>query len=199
MEVMARTIGRRQAAASHRKTSCRHKLRCGTKGHDPDVVGGVWRAASGAGPAGAGGRGAGRPAAARARTLCLSRAARRPARMLPAGRAGEPRQAARAARCASRWRSSRPSAWSTPIRSFYLAGGPGDSPLVASSAGADPLSEGDWWNDTADHPPRRDVVIISQRGAAGSMPSLDCFESRATELGARPPPRGDRDRRSATS
>jgi pimeloyl-ACP methyl ester carboxylesterase len=64
----------------------------------------------------------------------------------------------------------------------YLAGGPGDSPLVASSAGADPLSEGDWWNDTAAIRKRRDVVIISQRGAPGSVPSLDCFESRASEL-----------------
>jgi pimeloyl-ACP methyl ester carboxylesterase len=65
---------------------------------------------------------------------------------------------------------------------FYLAGGPGDSPLMASTAGADPLSEGDWWNDTANIRRRRDVVIISQRGAAGSIPSLDCFESRASEL-----------------
>src|SRR5476651_611451 len=65
---------------------------------------------------------------------------------------------------------------------FYLAGGPGDSPLMASSAGADPLSEGDWWNDTANIRKRRDVVIIGQRGAAGSQPSLDCFESRASEL-----------------
>ena len=65
---------------------------------------------------------------------------------------------------------------------FYLAGGPGDSPLMASSAGADPLSEGDWWNDTANIRKRRDVVIISQRGAAGSLPSLDCFDSRASEL-----------------
>jgi pimeloyl-ACP methyl ester carboxylesterase len=64
---------------------------------------------------------------------------------------------------------------------FYLAGGPGDSPLVASSAGADPLSEGDWWNDTANIRKRRDVVIISQRGAPGSLPSLDCFDSRASE------------------
>ena len=64
----------------------------------------------------------------------------------------------------------------------YLAGGPGDSPLVASSAGADPLSEGDWWNDTAAIRKKRDVVIISQRGAGGSTPSLDCFESRASEL-----------------
>jgi pimeloyl-ACP methyl ester carboxylesterase len=65
---------------------------------------------------------------------------------------------------------------------IYLAGGPGDSPLVASSAGADPLSEGDWWNDTAVLRKKRDVVIISQRGAGGSTPSLDCFESRASEL-----------------
>ena len=65
---------------------------------------------------------------------------------------------------------------------FYLAGGPGDAPLMASSAGADPLSEGDWWNDTANIRKRRDVVILSQRGAAGSQPSLDCFDSRASEL-----------------
>ncbi|MBS0546835.1 MAG: alpha/beta fold hydrolase [Proteobacteria bacterium] len=65
---------------------------------------------------------------------------------------------------------------------IYLAGGPGDSPLVASSAGADPLSEGDWWNDTASIRKKRDVVILSQRGAPGSTPSLDCFESRASEL-----------------
>jgi len=64
----------------------------------------------------------------------------------------------------------------------YLAGGPGDAPLVASSLGADPLSEGDWWNDTATIRKRRDVVIISQRGAAGSLPSLDCFDSRQSEL-----------------
>ncbi len=64
----------------------------------------------------------------------------------------------------------------------YLAGGPGDAPLVASSIGADPLSEGDWWNDTANIRKRRDVVIISQRGAAGAQPSLDCFESRQSEL-----------------
>jgi pimeloyl-ACP methyl ester carboxylesterase len=65
---------------------------------------------------------------------------------------------------------------------IYLAGGPGDAPLMASSAGADPLSEGDWWNDTANIRRRRDVVIVSQRGAAGSVPSLDCFESRASDL-----------------
>ena len=29
---------------------------------------------------------------------------------------------------------------------IYLSGGPGDSPLVASTPGADALSEGDWWN-----------------------------------------------------
>ncbi|HEV7545828.1 MAG TPA: hypothetical protein VGO42_14830, partial [Reyranella sp.] len=32
---------------------------------------------------------------------------------------------------------------------FYLSGGPGDAPLVASSPGADALAEGDWWNETA--------------------------------------------------
>src|SRR4051812_49475941 len=32
---------------------------------------------------------------------------------------------------------------------IYLAGGPGDAPLVPSTAGADPLAEGDWWNDTS--------------------------------------------------
>ncbi len=65
---------------------------------------------------------------------------------------------------------------------IYLSGGPGDAPLVASSVGADPLSEGDWWNDTATIRKRRDVVIISQRGAEGSQPSLDCFDSRNTDL-----------------
>jgi pimeloyl-ACP methyl ester carboxylesterase len=64
---------------------------------------------------------------------------------------------------------------------IYLAGGPGDSPLVASTAGADPLSEGDWWNDTATIRKRRDVIIISQRGAGGSTPNLDCFEPRTSE------------------
>src|SRR6516225_8841845 len=64
---------------------------------------------------------------------------------------------------------------------IYLAGGPGDAPLVASTAGADPLAEGDWWNDTATIRRRRDVIIISQRGAGGSMPNLDCFEPRNSE------------------
>jgi len=63
----------------------------------------------------------------------------------------------------------------------YLAGGPGDSPLVASTAGADPLAEGDWWNDTAVVRRRRDVIILSQRGAGGSSPNLDCFEARTSE------------------
>jgi len=62
----------------------------------------------------------------------------------------------------------------------YLAGGPGDAPLVASTAGADPLSEGDWWNDTANIRKRRDVIILSERGAGGALPSLDCFEPRTT-------------------
>jgi pimeloyl-ACP methyl ester carboxylesterase len=30
-------------------------------------------------------------------------------------------------------------------------------------------------------PPRRDVIIISQRGAGGSTPNLDCFEPRTSE------------------
>lgn len=64
---------------------------------------------------------------------------------------------------------------------IYLAGGPGDSPLVAYNAGADPLAEGDWWNDTAAIRRKRDVIIISERGAGGSTPNLDCFDSRSTE------------------
>ncbi|MBX9943942.1 MAG: alpha/beta hydrolase, partial [Reyranella sp.] len=63
----------------------------------------------------------------------------------------------------------------------YLAGGPGDSPLVASSPGADALAEGDWWNETANIRRRRDVVILSQRGAGGSAPNLDCLDPRASE------------------
>jgi pimeloyl-ACP methyl ester carboxylesterase len=63
----------------------------------------------------------------------------------------------------------------------YLAGGPGDAPLVAFNAGADPLSEGDWWNDTANIRRRRDVIIMSQRGAGGASPDLDCFDARTTE------------------
>src|SRR5262249_2214220 len=63
----------------------------------------------------------------------------------------------------------------------YLSGGPGDAPLVASPAGADPLAEGDWWNDTATIRKRRDVIILSQRGAGGSNPNLDCFEPRTSE------------------
>ncbi|SJZ95994.1 alpha/beta hydrolase fold [Enhydrobacter aerosaccus] len=64
---------------------------------------------------------------------------------------------------------------------IYLAGGPGDSPLVAYNAGADPLAEGDWWNDTANIRRKRDVIIVSERGAGGSAPNLDCFEPRSTE------------------
>src|SRR3954462_11553249 len=63
----------------------------------------------------------------------------------------------------------------------YLAGGPGDAPLVASTAAGDPLAEGDWWNDTAVVRRRRDVIIVSQRGAGGSNPNLDCFEPRTSE------------------
>ena len=64
---------------------------------------------------------------------------------------------------------------------IYLAGGPGDAPLVAQTAGADPLAEGDWWADTATMRRRRDVIIISERGAGGSSPNLDCFEPRNSE------------------
>lgn len=64
----------------------------------------------------------------------------------------------------------------------YLSGGPGDSPLVASSPGADALSEGDWWNETAAIRRRRDVVILSQRGAGGSTPNLDCFAPRISDF-----------------
>jgi pimeloyl-ACP methyl ester carboxylesterase len=63
---------------------------------------------------------------------------------------------------------------------IYLAGGPGDAPLVAYNAGADPLAEGDWWNDTATIRRKRDVIILSERGAGGSTPDLDCFEPRDT-------------------
>ncbi len=63
----------------------------------------------------------------------------------------------------------------------YLAGGPGDAPLVPFNAGADPLSEGDWWNDTATIRRRRDVIIMSQRGAGGASPDLNCFDTRTTE------------------
>lgn len=63
----------------------------------------------------------------------------------------------------------------------YLAGGPGDAPLVASAAGADALSEADWWNETAVLRRRRDVIIVSQRGAGGASPNLDCFDPRTSE------------------
>src|SRR4249920_2577901 len=64
---------------------------------------------------------------------------------------------------------------------IYLSGGPGDAPLVASNPGADALSEGDWWNETAAIRRRRDVVIMSQRGAGGATPNLDCFDPRTTD------------------
>ena len=43
------------------------------------------------------------------------------------------------------------------------------------------LAEGDWWNDTAIIRRKRDVIIMSQRGAGGSTPNLDCFDARTTE------------------
>ena len=68
---------------------------------------------------------------------------------------------------------------------FYLSGGPGDAPLVASAPGADALAEGDWWNETANIRRKRDVVIVSQRGAGGSTPNLDCFGPRSEPAKAR--------------
>jgi pimeloyl-ACP methyl ester carboxylesterase len=64
---------------------------------------------------------------------------------------------------------------------IYLAGGPGDAPLVATNAGGDPLAEGDWWSDTAAIRRKRDVVILSERGAGGSTPNLDCVAPRGSE------------------
>lgn len=64
---------------------------------------------------------------------------------------------------------------------FYLSGGPGDAPLVATTSGADALTEGDWWNETAAIRRRRDVVILSQRGAGGTSPNLDCFDPRTSD------------------
>lgn len=64
---------------------------------------------------------------------------------------------------------------------IYLSGGPGDAPLVATTPGADALSEGDWWNETANIRRKRDVVILSQRGAGGATPNLDCFDPRTSE------------------
>ena len=63
----------------------------------------------------------------------------------------------------------------------YLSGGPGDAPLVASSSGADALAEGDWWNETANIRRRRDVIVLSQRGAGGSIPNLECFDPRTSQ------------------
>ena len=63
----------------------------------------------------------------------------------------------------------------------YLSGGPGDAPLVASSPGADALAEGDWWNETANIRRKRDVIILSQRGAGGATLNLDCFDPRTSE------------------
>ncbi len=57
---------------------------------------------------------------------------------------------------------------------IYLAGGPGESPLVPDEADADPLVEGDWWSTTEALRRRRDLVIVGQRGAELSLPELGC-------------------------
>ena len=68
---------------------------------------------------------------------------------------------------------------------IYLAGGPGDAPLVASTAGADALAEGDWWNDTAVIRRRRDVIIMSQRGAGGCDAQSRLLRAAHHRAGAR--------------
>jgi len=65
----------------------------------------------------------------------------------------------------------------------YLSGGPGDAPLVASGPGIDALAEGDWWNETANIRRKRDVIVMSQRGAGGATPDLDCFDPRTSGPG----------------
>ena len=67
---------------------------------------------------------------------------------------------------------------SGPEPLVYLSGGPGDAPLVASSPGADALAEGDWWNETANIRKRRDVIIMSQRGAGGATPKNAQYHRR---------------------
>lgn len=57
---------------------------------------------------------------------------------------------------------------------LHLSGGPGDSPLSASEPGGDAMSDGDWWNSTAELRRRRDYIIIGQRGAKLSEPELRC-------------------------
>ena len=42
-------------------------------------------------------------------------------------------------------------------------------------------AEGDWWNETANIRRKRDVIILSQRGAGGATPNLDCFDPRTSE------------------
>ena len=44
-----------------------------------------------------------------------------------------------------------------------------------------PLAEGDWWNETANIRTSRDVIIMSQRGAGGATPNLDCFDPRTSQ------------------
>ncbi|TWT15481.1 alpha/beta hydrolase [Reyranella sp. CPCC 100927] len=57
---------------------------------------------------------------------------------------------------------------------IYLAGGPGEAPLAASSPGVDPLKDGDWWHSTAAIRRNRNFIFIGQRGAQLSRPALQC-------------------------
>ena len=63
----------------------------------------------------------------------------------------------------------------------YLSGGPAIRRWSHRPPVPTPLAEGDWWNETAEVRRRRDVIILSQRGAGGATPNLDCFEPRSRE------------------
>ena len=133
-----------------------------------------------------------RRAAAGARALHLQAAARRRDRMLHADRAGESR-AARGPRGApegggaegqahrrrrSRWSISR----AAPAMRRWWRRAP--APM--------PLAEGDWWNETAVIRRRRDVIIMSQRGAGGADAQPRLLRSAHLRARQGPAPRRDR-------
>ena len=69
---------------------------------------------------------------------------------------------------------------------IYLSGGPGDAPLVASSAGADALSEADWWNDTRSVRVRGGFGYSAAEPHRGKSVERDCaFERRQPVHGGR--------------